>query len=79
MTNMTDGSHENPSSTKRTFLFEWVGIHGLGVSEIWPDGDAPENPTVDDVIAVIRKNGGVDDVLRNWNMLPQLEVDGRVV
>lgn len=79
MTNLNDGSTDSPTSTNRTFLFEWVGIHELGISEIWPDGDAPADPTADDVMEVIRKEGGVSGILQNWNMPPQLEVDGKVV
>ena len=79
MTNMNDGCTDSQSLTNKMFIFGWTGFHALGVSEIWPDGDAPENPTVDDVIEVIRTCGGVSDVLRNWNLPPQLEVDGRVV
>ena len=34
----------------------------------WPDGDAPENPTIDDVLAVIKKCGGPRRMLDDWNM-----------
>lgn len=40
---------------KRTFHFEVGDEADLTIDEIWPDGDAPENPTVDDVIAVVQK------------------------
>lgn len=37
-----------------TFDFTFSGAATLTVKEIWPDGDAPENPTVADVIARIK-------------------------
>lgn len=39
----------------------------LGVDAIWPDGDAPENPTADDVRALL-EDGPVIRNLREWNM-----------
>lgn len=47
----------------------------LSIDEIWPDGDAPENPTAADVVAQMR--GGVDGVMREWNISPDfIEVSG---
>ncbi len=41
----------------------------LTVDEIWPDGDAPENPTVDDVAEAIRVDcGGVVGLLSDWQL-----------
>ena len=40
----------------------------LDVSAIWPDGDAPENPTVADVLAVIAESGGAERVIRDWDL-----------
>ncbi len=39
----------------------------LDVDAIWPDGDAPESPTADDVYALLR-NGSVIANLREWNL-----------
>lgn len=39
----------------------------LGVDEIWPDGDAPENPTVEDVVAQMEKSQMTID---EWNLRP---------
>lgn len=61
------------------FLFEWVGSETLSVTDIWPDGDAPENPTTEDVLAKIKSCGGIQDVIRNWNIGPWLEVEGQEV
>lgn len=41
----------------------------LTVDEIWPDGDAPEDPTVDDVLEVIDKCGGGLRVIRDWDLM----------
>lgn len=36
-----------------SFEFDFHGSVRLTVAEIWPDGDAPEKPTVKDVVAKI--------------------------
>lgn len=51
----------------------------LTVAEVWPDGDAPENPTGEDVANVMRKHGGFHGVVSDWSLLDSLEVDGTVV
>lgn len=58
------------------FLFEWCGEEYLTLEEIWPDGDAPEEPTVEDVIEKIKAGGGEREVLFGWNISPHLLVDG---
>jgi hypothetical protein len=40
----------------------------LYANELWPDGDAPENPTVSDVRRLIHKSGGIYRVLDDWNL-----------
>lgn len=52
----------------------------LTVDEIWPDGDAPKNPTAEDVAeAMERTNDGLRTnkrrVLDDWCLLDDLEVD----
>jgi hypothetical protein len=37
-------------------------------TQVWPDGDGPENPTAEDVAEVMRRSGGVDSWLMDWNM-----------
>lgn len=60
------------------FHIEWGGSADLSPRDIWPDGDAPENPTVDDVIAQMRKEGSLWSLARNWNLdLQGCEVNGR--
>lgn len=50
----------------------------LAPEEIWPDGNAPENPTAEDVVAQMRKHcGGVGRLLPEWNLTPEsVEVCG---
>lgn len=51
-------------------MFEVIfdGRVQLDVEDIWPDGDAPENPTATDVVAVMRRQGGPIDVVKDWNL-----------
>lgn len=67
-------------SERRSWIIEWGGEATLTVDEIWPNGDAPENPTRDDVIAQIAKEGNPRSFARNWNCdIEGVEVDGRPV
>jgi hypothetical protein len=47
----------------------------LTVEEIWPDGDAPENPTLADVLEVVRKHGRWA-IARDWGFEDHVEVEG---
>ena len=40
----------------------------LLADEIWPDGDAPENPTEQDVRDLVAAHGGPVRVLRDWSL-----------
>ena len=40
----------------------------LDASEIWPDDDGPANPNERDVLQVIRNNGGIYQVIGDWNL-----------
>ena len=46
----------------------------LTVKQIWPDGDAPKDPTVDDVLAEMQKYGTFLDVLGDWRLVESLDV-----
>ncbi len=47
----------------------------LSVRDIWPDGDAPANPTAKDVIAKIRQTTtGPHDLIRAWGLDDDLVV-----
>lgn len=64
----------------KTFTIRIEGQHLLTVDEIWPDGDAPENPTVSDVVARIKKScAGAYDLVYDWNLDVDVEVDGEPV
>lgn len=40
----------------------------LDENELWPDGDGPDNPTAEQVAALIRKEGGFPKVIDEWNL-----------
>lgn len=40
----------------------------FSADELWPDGDAPENPTVKDVEVLINQCGGLRQVIHDWDM-----------
>jgi hypothetical protein len=50
------------------------GDFPLEIDQIWPDGDTPENPTPEDVAAVMRKCGGRLSVLLDWSLEPRVLV-----
>ncbi len=50
------------------FNFDLQALVWFDLSEIWPDGDAPENPTAADVAKVIEQCGGLRRVLRDWDL-----------
>ena len=53
---------------KPMFTFETASSTTLDLDAIWPDGDAPENPTAEDVAKVIAACGGLRAVLRDWDL-----------
>jgi len=56
------------NKSTKSFNFSIYTDVVLTVDEIWPDGNAPENPTVADVVAVIDNCGGTRSVLRDWDL-----------
>ena len=60
--------------SERTFYISVGGGENLPVSAIWPDKNAPENPTADDVAGQIRASGSLSDWLDEWNMASVLRV-----
>lgn len=71
-------STSSDGDRRPTFYFEWGGSADLTVEEIWPDGNAPENPTVDDVIAEMQRCRSVRTLCRDWNLdVEGVEVNGR--
>jgi hypothetical protein len=67
----------NPERTIVTFNVEWGGSADLSVEEVWPDGDAPKNPTSDDVVQAMLKSGSVWQLYRDWDLdIQEVEVYG---
>jgi hypothetical protein len=49
----------------------------LSIEDIWPDGDAPEEPATEDVLRQMHEEGvNVLDVIAGWHLLDTLAVDG---
>jgi hypothetical protein len=65
---------ETGNTPKPTFHFSITAEVSLEVEQIWPGGDAPANPTVDDVLAVIQKCGGKVRVIEDWNLGDDLDL-----
>jgi hypothetical protein len=61
-------------TAKPTFHFTYSCEVSLGVDEIWPDGDAPDSPTIADVAKLVDLCGGADRVLRDWDLDNGLEM-----
>lgn len=71
-------SQSDSPTPKRGFHLEWGGEAYLTLDEIWPDGNAPENPTREDVIAVMQRSGSLGRLLQDWNLeVEGVDVDGR--
>jgi hypothetical protein len=58
-----------------TFSVEIPSVD-LSVAEIWPDGDAPEKPTAEDVADVMRRDKPYGRLINEWNLVPSIEVFG---
>lgn len=66
---------------KRTFTLTVEVSETLTYDEIWPDGDAPENPTTDDVLRAFYGEDydiytkattcGIGYLLENWGLEPR--------
>jgi hypothetical protein len=52
----------------KKFKIHYKCVSELTVSDLWPDGDAPDNPTTADVRQLIREYGGIYNVLGEWNL-----------
>lgn len=46
----------------------------MSIEEVWPDGDAPENPTAKDVAIKMRREGTVATLLSAWNLDDYLDI-----
>ena len=52
----------------KKFIISIISRHVLTEEDLWPDGDAPPNPTVSDVEALIYECGGPEAIITEWNM-----------
>jgi hypothetical protein len=52
----------------KSFTFTFQCTVTLDETQIWPDMDGPEDPTANDVLAVIDDCGGAREVLRDWSL-----------
>jgi hypothetical protein len=58
----------------RFFSFNIEVDETFDIADLWPDGDGPENPTLDDVVKLIQTCGGPDQVASDWNLLDGLSI-----
>jgi hypothetical protein len=54
-----------------------ITIHAditLSIDQVWPDGNAPENPTAQDVVNLLEECGSKRRALDDWCLLDDLDV-----
>ena len=54
--------------TDKTFTIYYIGETTLSLNAIWPDGNAPKNPTAQDVLDRMQEEGSKIQMLDSWNM-----------
>lgn len=59
----------------KRFLVSITCESELDLDQLWPDGDAPENPTKRDVRQLIERSGGPVRILDDWNLW---DADGQI-
>lgn len=59
---------QTTKGVKMGFNISIDGDQYLSVDAIWPDGNAPENPTAEDVRDLILESGSLSRWLSDWNM-----------
>lgn len=60
------------TTEKFTISFEFSEV--FEKNEIWPDGDAPKNPNIKDVLEKIKKEGSFSQFINNWNLNAAIDV-----
>jgi len=61
---------------REQFMLSFEGSCTLKIEEIWPDGDAPKNPTVDDVVKRIKEDArSPGELLSEWLLEDHLEMN----
>ena len=53
---------------KSRFRLRYEVVCDLSIDELWPDGDAPDDPAEEDVEDLIEACGGWGRVLVDWNL-----------
>ena len=54
---------------EKTFTIEINLCETFTIAEVWPDGNAPENPTADDVLAIFLKDPyDVHHTCKDWGL-----------
>lgn len=66
-------------SSEKSFCLTLSGDSHILASELWPDGDGPENPTPEDVRKLINSSGGLGRVLSDWNLEDDFWLDVEVI
>jgi hypothetical protein len=63
----------------KIFYVNLTGDYSLTIEDIWPDGDAPENPTAEDVIKAMKETSGssVSRLMGDWGFEVEVTVDGK--
>ena len=63
------------SKSKDVFTVIFSGSATMEKDWIWPDGGAPENPTVEDVVQAIKDDTrDAAEFINEWNMGDSIEV-----
>lgn len=66
-----------PWFAARRFHVSVTGDFFLSIADVWPDGDAPDEPTAEDVARRMRDYGNLRHTLREWNLEPDsVDVEG---
>lgn len=76
--------YENPDRHRFHIRYEIDLV--LNLDEIWPDGDAPENPTIEDVYKAMGNKDGTPptntsalDIIHDWNLDDGTQIEVRPV
>ena len=63
------------SKSKDVFTVIFSGSATMEKDWIWPDGGAPENPTVEDVVRAIKDDTyDTADFIQDWNLADDIEI-----
>ena len=69
-----DAKTQNSDAWLQTFDISFDGSVTMSATEIWPDGNMPENPTAKDVALAICRLGSVSRLLEEWNLADDLDI-----